>query len=154
LKELRQFLGLAEILGVDCTSAAVFAKILSRTDQPDKFFGIGFDKTLFLEGAQGFFTGIAHRFLLSNTNIAASGLHFSRNERMCIPINIHSSEPVKQALAGRKILPPFYSNINTRSSLRALNPAGRQLVRAKEDGLCRKHIPWNDGPPWCDAVRI
>jgi hypothetical protein len=96
---LRQFFRLAEILGVDCTSAAVFAEILGRADQLDKFFGIGFDKALFLQGAQGFFTGIAHRFLLSSANIAASGLPFSRNERMCITINIHSSDPVKQALA-------------------------------------------------------
>jgi hypothetical protein len=96
LRKLRQFLRLAEILGFDCTSAAVFAKILSRADQLDKFFGIGFNKPLFLEGAQGFFTGIAHYLLLSKTIGSASGFHCRNNHWMCIKlIDIHSSDTVK-----------------------------------------------------------
>jgi len=51
LRILRQFLGFAKIIGADRTSAAVFAKIFGRTDQFDEFFGIGFNETLFLEGA-------------------------------------------------------------------------------------------------------
>jgi len=94
---LRQFRRVAKIIGADRTAAAVLAKVLRRANQLDKFLGVGFYKPLFLEGAQCFFTGIAHRLLLSMTNIAASELHESLTERTRISINIHWSDTVKPA---------------------------------------------------------
>jgi hypothetical protein len=46
----RKFLRFAEIIRADRASTAVFAEILCRADQPDKFLGVGFYKPLFLEG--------------------------------------------------------------------------------------------------------
>jgi len=48
---LRKFLGIAKVTGTDRTSTTVFAKILGRADHFDKFFSIGFYKSLLFEGA-------------------------------------------------------------------------------------------------------
>ena len=71
--------------------------MLSRPDQLDKFVGIGFYKSLFLEGAQSFLALITHRLLLSDLWFASSGQHCSCAERTGITLDIHSSVAVKFA---------------------------------------------------------
>jgi hypothetical protein len=97
LRTLGQFFRVAEIIGTDRTSTAVFAKMLGRADQLDKFLGIGFYKPLFLEGAQSFLARITHRLLLSDLWFASSGRHGSCTERTGILLDIHSSVAVKFA---------------------------------------------------------
>jgi hypothetical protein len=84
-------------LGTDRTSTAVFAKMLSRADQLDKFFCIRFYKSLFLEGAQRFLARITHRLLLSDLWFASSAQPYSCTERTGITLDIHSSVAVKLA---------------------------------------------------------
>jgi hypothetical protein len=59
-----KFLGIAQVFVTGRASSAVHAKVCCGLDQFFKCFCVGFDKALFLEGAEGFFIGVVHFRLL------------------------------------------------------------------------------------------